>query len=76
MEFIAGSLLLWMLFIVLMIVWIILPFAVFGINKRLDKANRKLDELIKLADKEPASGPASGGVTESGERNTKINQDF
>lgn len=36
---------------VLTIVWIILPFAVFGINKRLDKTNEKLDKLISLLEK-------------------------
>lgn len=36
---------------VLTIVWIILPFAVFGINKRLDKTNEKLDQLISLLKK-------------------------
>jgi len=49
-----------LILLVLTIVWVILPFAVFGINKRLDRTNEKLDRLIALQEaKEAGNRPFS-----------------
>lgn len=38
----------WILMLILGIVWVILPFAVFGIKKRLDSMNKNLAEIAEL----------------------------
>lgn len=67
-QWLIGSVLMWLLMLILAIVWIILPFAVFGIKRRLDAINKNLLEIANLL-KESGAGNGDG-------QNPNINQDF
>lgn len=45
MEWMIGSALAWLLMVILTVVWIVLPFAVFGIKRRLDKIIEVLNDI-------------------------------
>ncbi|MEX0771113.1 MAG: hypothetical protein WD035_10290 [Balneolaceae bacterium] len=48
LQWLIGSALMWILMLILGIVWVILPFAVFGIKRRLDSMNKNLAEIAEL----------------------------
>lgn len=61
----SVAIIVWIFLIILAVLWIVLPFAVFGIKNRLDKLNKNVAKIGILLKEMKSDEIETSGITQS-----------